>query len=52
MWYQDDYRVGEVKETMEPYPNFILSSGCDLPLETPLDNIKSMVQVVKTPQAV
>jgi MtaA/CmuA family methyltransferase len=39
-------------DAMEPYPNFILSSGCDLPLETPLDNIKSLVQVAKSPHAV
>jgi uroporphyrinogen decarboxylase len=39
-------------DAMEPYPNFILSSGCDLPLETPLDNIRSLVQVAKSPHAV
>jgi uroporphyrinogen decarboxylase len=30
-------------EAMKPYPNFILSTGCDLPLETPLDNIKAFM---------
>ncbi len=29
---------------MEPYPNFILSTGCDLPLETPLENIEAFMQ--------
>jgi uroporphyrinogen-III decarboxylase len=38
-------------DAMEPYPNFILSSGCDLPLETPLENIKSLIQVAKSPHA-
>ena len=34
-------------KAMEPFPNFILSSGCDLPMETPLDNIKAMAQAVR-----
>jgi uroporphyrinogen decarboxylase len=29
--------------SMDPYPNFILSTGCDLPQETPVDNIKAFV---------
>jgi uroporphyrinogen decarboxylase len=31
--------VNELLELMEPYPNFILSSGCDLPQEVPTENI-------------
>lgn len=30
-------------ETMEPFPNFILSTGCDLPENTPLDNIQAFI---------
>jgi len=29
---------------MAPYPNFILSTGCDLPQETPLSNIAAFMQ--------
>ena len=28
---------------MDPYPNFILSTGCDLPQETPHENIKAFI---------
>jgi uroporphyrinogen decarboxylase len=28
---------------MSPFPNFILSTGCDLPPDTPLENIKAMM---------
>jgi uroporphyrinogen decarboxylase len=31
--------VIELLRDMEPYPNFILSTGCDLPQETPIENI-------------
>ncbi len=31
-------------EDMAPYPNFILSTGCDLPPETPLDNIAAFME--------
>jgi uroporphyrinogen decarboxylase len=33
----------ELLEAMKPHRNFILSTGCDLPLETPLDNIKAFM---------
>jgi len=33
---------GLLKE-MDPYPNFILSTGCDLPQETPPKNIKAFM---------
>jgi len=36
--------VNELLEKMAPHPNFILSTGCDLPEETPLDNIKAFMQ--------
>lgn len=36
--------VSQLLQMMKSYPNFILSTGCDLPLETPLDNIKAFMQ--------
>ncbi|NDJ76823.1 MAG: hypothetical protein GYB65_11235 [Chloroflexi bacterium] len=33
----------ELLESMAPYPNFILSTGCDLPPETPLANIQAFM---------
>ena len=45
-----DASVAEVKKVttellkdMRPYPNFILSTGCDLPPETPIENIKAFM---------
>jgi uroporphyrinogen decarboxylase len=32
-------------EQMRPYPNFILSTGCDLPPGTPLDNLKAFMRI-------
>jgi len=32
---------------MAPFPNFILSSACDLPLETPHENIDAMLQAAR-----
>jgi uroporphyrinogen decarboxylase len=37
-------------EHMAPYPNFILSTGCDLPPETPLKNIEAFMEVGKSCQ--
>ncbi|MDD3519793.1 MAG: uroporphyrinogen decarboxylase family protein [Actinomycetota bacterium] len=37
--------VNDLMEMMDPYPNFILSTGCDLPQETPLENIKAFMDV-------
>lgn len=34
----------ELLEQMRPYPNFILSTGCDLPPGTPLENMKAFMQ--------
>ena len=39
--------VNNLLEAMEPYPNFILSTGCDLPLETPLENIQAFMEAGK-----
>ena len=36
--------VRELCTDMQPYPNFILSTGCDLPLETPLENITAFME--------
>jgi len=36
--------VDALLEAMEPYPNFLLSTGCDLPQETPLDNIHAFME--------
>ena len=33
----------ELLEAMRPHPNFILSTGCDLPPETPIENIKAFM---------
>jgi len=35
--------VTELMENMDPYPNFILSTGCDLPQETPIANIQAFM---------
>ena len=32
-----------LKHEMRHYPNFVLSSGCDLPLETPLENVHAFM---------
>ncbi len=36
--------VNELMEKMRPYPNFILSTGCDLPPGTPLENMKAFMR--------
>jgi uroporphyrinogen decarboxylase len=35
-------------ETMRPFDNFIVSTGCDLPTETPLENILEFVETAKS----
>jgi len=35
--------VNELLFEMKPYPNFILSTGCGLPQETPYENIKAFM---------
>jgi len=37
----------DLLESMKPYPNFILASGCDIAPETPLDNIKCIIETVR-----
>ncbi len=40
-------RTAELIESMKEYPNFILSTGCDLPLETPLENIHAFMKTAR-----
>jgi uroporphyrinogen decarboxylase len=37
--------VSELLDLMKPYPNFILSTGCNLPQETPVENIQMFMKV-------
>lgn len=37
--------VSDLLDLMAPYPNFILSTGCDLPPETPLENIAAFMEM-------
>ncbi|HBE79064.1 MAG TPA: methylcobamide--CoM methyltransferase, partial [Firmicutes bacterium] len=37
-------KVGKLLEEMKPYPNFVLSSGCDIPPGTSLDNVDAFFQ--------
>ncbi|RQV95234.1 MAG: uroporphyrinogen decarboxylase (URO-D) [Calditrichaeota bacterium] len=39
--------VYNLLDVMKPYANFILSTGCDLPQETPLDNINTFIETVR-----
>jgi uroporphyrinogen decarboxylase len=39
--------VEELKQKMLKFDNFILSTGCDLPPDTPLENIKAFVKAAK-----
>ena len=36
--------VLQLLESMNPYPNFVLSTGCDLPQEVPMENIHSFME--------
>ncbi len=40
--------VHELLERMAPHENFILSTGCDLPPETPLENIEAFMKAGKS----
>jgi uroporphyrinogen decarboxylase len=40
----------ELMEAMQDYPNFLVSTGCDLPAETPMENIIALVETVKAYQ--
>lgn len=35
--------VMKLLKVMEPFPNFVLSTGCDLPQETPIENISAFM---------
>ena len=37
----------DLMDAMAPYPNFIVSTACDLPMETPLENIHAMIEAVR-----
>lgn len=37
----------ELLRNMNGVPNFVLASGCDLPVETPIENIKAMIDAIK-----
>jgi uroporphyrinogen decarboxylase len=36
--------VNELLEKMDPFPNFVLSTGCDLPQETKIENILTFMK--------
>jgi uroporphyrinogen decarboxylase len=36
--------VSDLLELMKEFPNYVLSTGCDLPLETPLENISAFIK--------
>ncbi|MBN1694136.1 uroporphyrinogen decarboxylase family protein [candidate division WOR-3 bacterium] len=36
--------VKALLESMDSFPNYVLSTGCDLPLETPVDNISAFME--------
>jgi len=37
----------EILDTMRDVPNYMFSAGCEVALETPLENIQAMIQTVK-----
>ena len=39
--------IGDLKRRMATFDNFILSTGCDLPPDTPLENIKAFLEATK-----
>lgn len=41
---QVEHEVVALLDAMTPYPNFVLSTGCDLPQETPLNNIRAFMR--------
>ena len=38
--------VIDLLEKMKPYPNFVLSSGCDTPPHTPFENIDAFFKAL------
>lgn len=47
MPFQMRQTVTDLLEKMRPYPNFVLSSGCDTPPHTPLANIDAFFDALK-----
>ena len=44
---EDMYRVtGQLLEDMRQYPNFVISSGCDTPPHTPMENIDAFFKAL------
>lgn len=43
---QMEEKVVQLLTDMKPYPNFVLSSGCDVPPGTPLTNIDAFYQAL------
>jgi uroporphyrinogen decarboxylase len=41
-------KVRELMDSMKPYPNFIVSTGCDLPQKTPLENIEAFMKTARS----
>ncbi|MCF7935539.1 MAG: uroporphyrinogen decarboxylase family protein [Synergistales bacterium] len=41
--------VLDLRKEMAEHPNFVLSTGCDLPLGTPMENVKAFVEAGKEP---
>ncbi len=39
-----EVEVTDLLDRMKPHPNFVLSTGCDLPQETPLENIHAFMR--------
>jgi uroporphyrinogen decarboxylase len=39
-------KVKTLLEDMRPYHNFVISSGCDIPPETPLENVEAFFQAL------
>jgi uroporphyrinogen decarboxylase len=34
-------------QTLKDYPNYVLSSGCDVPSQTPLEHLQALLETVK-----
>jgi uroporphyrinogen decarboxylase len=40
-------KTADLLESMRPYPNYVVSSGCDLSYATPVENIVAMLETVR-----
>lgn len=45
--YEIENEIYSLLKNMDEIPNFVLSTGCDLPLETPIKNIETFMDVGK-----